>query len=77
MLRKVCTLQVSLMLTDQAAVDPASLEPEVRPRFQSEFEAWQEGREFEAAPAAAAEEAAGPKKKGRPARGKWQVRGLS
>lgn len=61
------------MLTDEPDQDPDTLEPEVRPRFQSEYEAWQEGMISEADPAAAAEEAGGAKKKGRPARGKWQV----
>ena len=70
------TPQVSLMLTDELDQDPGSLEPEVRPRFQSEYEAWQEGSNSEGDPAAAAEEAGGAKKKGKSARGKWQVSDL-
>lgn len=65
------------MLADDLDKDPGSLEPEVRPRFQSEYEAWQEGISSEGDPAAAAEEAGGAKKKGRAARGgKWQVSDL-
>ena len=74
--KSVGTLQVSLMLTDEPDRDPETLEPEVRPRFQSEYEAWQEGVTSEADPAAVAEEAGSAKKKGRPARGKWQVSDL-
>ena len=62
-------LQVSLMLTDDAPQDPILMGPEVRPRFQSEYE--------EQSEASSAPEAAVPavkRSRGRPAKGgKWQV----
>ena len=52
------------MLTDEPTEDSDVLEPEVRPRFQHEWEAQQQGAE-----------AAAPKRaRGKPGRsGKWQV----
>ena len=64
-----CALQVSLMLTDDPTEDADALEPEVRPRFQHEWEAQQQG-----APASAVEAAAPKRGRGKPGRGgKWQV----
>ena len=62
-------LQVALMLTDDPTEDSDALEPEVRPRFQHEWESQQQGA------AASAAEAAAPKRvRGKPSRGgKWQV----
>ena len=61
-----CMLQVTLMLTDDPTEEADALEPEVRPRFQHEWEAQQHGT---AAEAAAPKRARG--KQGRS--GKWQV----
>ena len=58
------------MLTDDPNEDLDDLEPEVRPRFQHEWEAQQQG-----APEAATEAAAPKRARGRASRGgKWQVR---
>ena len=58
------------MLTDDPNEDLDDLEPEVRPRFQHEWEAQQQG-----APEAAAEAAAPKRARGKASRGgKWQVR---
>ena len=68
--RLQCVLQVALMLTDDPNEDLDDLEPEVRPRFQHEWEAQQQG-----APEAAAEAAAPKRARGKASRGgKWQVR---
>lgn len=68
-------VQVSLMLTDDPPQDEDTLGPEVRPRFQSEWESELEGPSAAETEAAAA--AAAPKRgRGRPAAsrgGKWQV----
>lgn len=62
-------LQVSLMLTDDAPQDPELVGPEVRPRFQSDYEDQREGT---SAPEPAA--AVVKRSRGRPAKtGKWQV----
>ena len=58
------------MLTDEPNEDLDDHEPEVRPRFQHEWEAQQQG-----APEAAAEAAAPKRARGKASRGgKWQVR---
>lgn len=57
------------MLTDDEPLDPMLMGPEVRPRFQSEYEAQPDAS---SAPEAAA--AATKRSRGRPAKGgKWQV----
>ena len=57
------------MLTDEGPQDPELMGPEVRPRFQSEYEEQLEGS---SAPEAAA--AVTKRSRGRPAKGgKWQV----
>ena len=62
-------LQVSLMFTDDEPQDPLLMGPEVRPRFQSDYEEQLEGS---SAPEPAV--AMAKRSRGRPAKsGKWQV----
>ena len=62
-------LQVSLMLTDEEPQDPELMGPEVRPRFQSEYEEQLQGTSVPEAAVVVAK-----RSRGRPAKsGKWQV----